>query len=256
MEDTWYIFTDGACSGNPGPGGWAAIIIGGGNYVEFGGGDSKTTNNRMEMAGAIEGIKIAPPDRNIVLWTDSSYLVNGLTKWIHGWKRNGWLKKDKKPVLNEDLWRALDDLMSPRIKLKHVEGHAGNYLNERCDKIAVAFSQGKEILLRAEDLEAASDKDEITAALEAAKNYVPSPGGKKKSKKPAPPPGEAYKNKVYLFIYKNQVHRFPDWPGCQAFSSGKPGFTKSCRSRAEEEQYVKSQGLPPESLDSAVDHKG
>jgi len=255
MEETWNIFTDGACSGNPGPGGWAAIIIGGGNYLEFGGGDGKTTNNRMEMTGAIEGLKIAPRGNKIILWTDSSYLVDGLTKWIHSWKSRGWRKKDGQPVLNEDLWRELDGLMSPRISLKRVEGHAGNYLNERCDRIAVAFSQGKEIHLRAESLQEASDKNRILEALEAAKNRVPASGGKKKKSKPGPPPGEAYKKKVYLFIYQNKVHRFRDWPACQAFSSGKSGYTKSCQSRLEEETYVKGHGLPAESLDSAVDHE-
>ncbi|MFC1474612.1 ribonuclease HI [bacterium] len=254
MDEIWYIFTDGACSGNPGPGGWAAVIIGGGDYLEFGGGDSKTTNNRMEMTAVIEGLKIVAPDKKIVLWTDSSYLVNGLTKWIHGWRSNGWKKKDGEPVLNEDLWRELDDAMSPRIQMKHVKGHAGNYMNERCDKIAVAFSQRKQVDLRAETLDDASDKDEILEGLEAAKNYVPSKSPGSKKKPPAPPPGEAYKNKVYLFIYENKVHRFTDWPSCQVFASGKPGYTKGCRSRAEEEQYVKDQGLPVSALDSAVDH--
>ncbi len=138
------IFTDGACSFNPGPGGWAArLLYGDGRVVELGGFVPETTNNRMELQAAIEGLKAAPSDVNITLVTDSEYLRKGITEWIHGWKRRGWRTAAKKPVLNQDLWRTLDQLNTPTIQWQYTRGHAGDPDNERCDQIAQAFSRGE-----------------------------------------------------------------------------------------------------------------
>ena len=138
------IFTDGACSFNPGPGGWAArLLYGDGRVVELGGFIPETTNNRMELQAAIEGLKAAPSDVNITLVTDSEYLRKGITEWIHGWKRRGWRTAAKKPVLNQDLWRTLDQLNTPTIQWQYTRGHAGDPDNERCDQIAQAFSRGE-----------------------------------------------------------------------------------------------------------------
>ena len=133
------LFTDGACSGNPGPGGWAAILIWGDHRRDLFGGAAETTNNRMELTAAIEGLEALTRGCAVDLHTDSQYLRNGITGWIHGWKRNGWKTADKKPVKNEDLWRRLDEARARHdVKWHWVKGHAGHDLNERADELARA----------------------------------------------------------------------------------------------------------------------
>lgn len=130
-------YTDGACSGNPGPGGWGVLILDGDARVEIYGGETPTTNNRMEMTAAIEALKAT--NGAIRLHTDSQYLKNGITVWIAGWKRNGWRTSDRKPVKNQDLWMALDELARTRkIEWRWVKGHAGHPENERADALARA----------------------------------------------------------------------------------------------------------------------
>ena len=132
------IFTDGACSGNPGPGGWGAILRYNGAVKELKGGEADTTNNRMELLAAIralEALKGGP--HNVDLYTDSSYVKDGISGWIHGWKRNGWKTAAKKPVKNAELWQELDELTrSHRINWHWVKGHAGHPENERADELA------------------------------------------------------------------------------------------------------------------------
>ena len=133
------IYTDGACSGNPGPGGWGAIMIYGENRKELKGGEAETTNNRMEVIAAIKAIETIKDGSTIPieLHTDSSYLRDGITKWINGWKRNGWRTSQKKPVKNDDLWKHLDQLrVGHDISWHWVKGHAGHPLNERADELA------------------------------------------------------------------------------------------------------------------------
>ena len=131
------MFTDGACSGNPGPGGWAAILVWGDHRKDLRGGAPETTNNRMEMTAAIEGLEALSRGCAVDLHTDSQYLRNGVTSWIHGWKRNGWKTADKKPVKNEDLWRRLDSAIERHDITWHwVKGHAGNTMNEAADLLA------------------------------------------------------------------------------------------------------------------------
>jgi len=131
------IYTDGACSGNPGPGGWGALLIFADNEKELSGGDSETTNNRMELTAAIEGLKALNRRCQVDLYTDSTYVKDGITKWIHNWKRNGWRNASKKPVKNADLWQALDDLVQTQDVTWHwVKGHAGEPGNERADQLA------------------------------------------------------------------------------------------------------------------------
>jgi|TARA_B110000305_G_scaffold229481_1_gene280508 ribonuclease HI len=131
------IFTDGACSGNPGPGGWGAILRWRGEEKEIYGGEPDTTNNRMEMMAAIQALEGLKRATNVVLYTDSTYLRDGVTKWIHGWKRNGWKTAAKKPVKNEDLWRRLDDALADHeIDFRWVKGHSGHPENERADELA------------------------------------------------------------------------------------------------------------------------
>ncbi|HYD30953.1 MAG TPA: ribonuclease HI [Azospirillaceae bacterium] len=131
------IFTDGACSGNPGPGGWGAILRYGGSEKELWGGEPVTTNNRMELLAAIQALEALKRPVKARLYSDSQYLRDGITKWIHGWKKNGWKTADRKPVKNDDLWKRLDDLRRVHeVEFHWVRGHAGHPENERADVLA------------------------------------------------------------------------------------------------------------------------
>ncbi len=155
------IFTDGSSRNNPGPGGWGAVIVVPGiktEVIELGGGERETTNNRMELKAALEGLKAidhlhSNVGGGIIVHTDSRYVINGITKWIHAWKKNGWKTKAKKDVLNADLWERLDEaaglieLSGGKIEWKYIGGHVGILGNERCDHIATAFADGRKINL-------------------------------------------------------------------------------------------------------------
>jgi ribonuclease HI len=131
------VYTDGACSGNPGPGGWGAILMSGAHRKEISGGEAESTNNRMELSAAIGALEALKRPSKVALHTDSNYLKDGITKWIFGWKRNGWKTADKKPVKNEDLWKRLDlALKCHTIEWHWVKGHAGHPENERADELA------------------------------------------------------------------------------------------------------------------------
>ena len=137
MAERVTIHTDGACSGNPGPGGWGAILEYGDKKREIKGGEIHTTNNRMELMAAIMALESLKRPCDVDLHTDSQYLRNGIMTWIHGWKRNGWKTSDKKPVKNVDLWQRLDAALGHHhIKWHWVKGHAGHDLNERADELA------------------------------------------------------------------------------------------------------------------------
>ncbi|AFY51070.1 ribonuclease HI [Nostoc sp. PCC 7524] len=141
------IYTDGACTGNPGPGGWGVVVyFNDGSIHEMGDAASHTTNNKMEMQAAIAALKYFHAARQtepITLYTDSEYLINCVTKWVKGWKRKGWKKSDGNPVQNQDLLEILDELNSKQVNWHHVRGHSGNVGNERCDVIARSFATGK-----------------------------------------------------------------------------------------------------------------
>ncbi|MFM7426427.1 MAG: ribonuclease HI [Elainella sp.] len=148
------VYTDGACSGNPGPGGWGTVIyFVDGSVQELGGGDAQTTNNRMEMQAAIRALEYLvaaepAPSQPVLLYTDSEYVKNGITQWLTGWKKKGWKTAAGKPVLNQDLWRLLDQLQAQvtakmTLQWRYVKGHSGDRGNDRCDEIARAFSLGR-----------------------------------------------------------------------------------------------------------------
>lgn len=140
------IATDGACKGNPGPGGWGALLRADGHEKELSGGEKLTTNNRMEMTAAIEALESLKRPCRVTLSTDSRYVMDGLTKWIHGWQRNGWKTADRKPVKNADLWQRLLAAAKPHeIEWKWVKGHNGHPDNERVDRLAsdAALAAGK-----------------------------------------------------------------------------------------------------------------
>ena len=134
------IYTDGACSGNPGPGGWGAILCYKGTEKEISGAEKETTNNRMELTAVIEALKCLKEACEIELWSDSKYVIDGLEKgWAESWRKNGWRKSDRKPALNPDLWDVLLNLTAEhKIRYHWVKGHAENELNNRCDALAVA----------------------------------------------------------------------------------------------------------------------
>ena len=138
------IFTDGACKGNPGPGGWGAVLRSNGKERELSGGESPSTNNRMEMMAAIESLNALTKPCRVKLTTDSVYVRDGITKWIHGWLRNGWRTSDRKPVKNAELWQALLDATDRhRVEWHWVKGHTGHAENERADALACAEAEAR-----------------------------------------------------------------------------------------------------------------
>lgn len=187
------VFTDGSSRGNPGPGGWAAIVVTDDEAIELGGGEPETTNNRMELRGAIEALSLLVSKKipDATLYTDSSYLINGITKWVHGWKKKGWKTLQKEDVRSKDLWETLLALTeNVKIDWKHIAGHAGAPGNERCDAIATGFADGLRLDLyhgdRAsypvEDIElvktASLPTRKKSRSKEKAYSYISSLGGK------------------------------------------------------------------------------
>ena len=219
------IFTDGACSGNPGPGGWGCIIAASdGGVRELGGCAAATTNNRMEMTGVLEGLLSARAlPGPVVVHTDSTYVLGGITSWIKGWKRRGWTTSAGEPVKNEDLWRALDAAVAARgeggVDWRWVRGHDGHDANERCDEIAVAFSHRRPIDLYAGPL-------------------LSYPYGSL-GKSPAAPSGPA----TYLSILDGKLERHATWKECEARVKGRPAKFKKVRSSEEERATLKGWGL-------------
>lgn len=146
MSDVIELFTDGACKGNPGPGGWGAVLRSKDGTRELHGGEPQTTNNRMELMAVIEGLRALADHSRVRITTDSVYVKDGMTSWIRNWKRNGWRTAAKKPVKNADLWRILDDLVASHdVEWKWVKGHSGHPENELADALA---NRGCETYLR------------------------------------------------------------------------------------------------------------
>lgn len=167
------LYTDGACSGNPGPGGWGTRIeFSDGQVHELGDFEAGTTNNRMEMKAAIAALEYLNDWQSqtrqrgpVTLYTDSQYVIKGITQWIRGWKRKGWKNAQGKPVLNQDLWEEMEALNSPQVSWQYVRGHAGNPGNERCDAIARSFSLGRSPSLKSyKSGEKSSNFDDNSAA--------------------------------------------------------------------------------------------
>lgn len=139
MSNGVEIYTDGACSGNPGPGGWGVILRWNGHEKELSGGEFETTNNRMEMMAVIKGLEALKKSSSVALYTDSQYVQKGITEWLEGWKAKGWKTANKKPVKNQDLWQRIDSLIQEHdVEFHWVRGHDGHPENERADQLAVA----------------------------------------------------------------------------------------------------------------------
>lgn len=146
METTVYLFTDGACKGNPGTGGWGVLLRYGTHEKELFGGEAQTTNNRMELTAVLSGLKTLNRPCDVVICTDSQYVKNGMESWIHNWKKNGWKTAGRQPVKNADLWQQLDEQVARhRVRWQWVKGHAGHAENERADALA---NRGVEQALR------------------------------------------------------------------------------------------------------------
>jgi len=235
MKDTIFIYCDGACSGNPGPGGWAAVIIYPENHVrELGGGERPTTNNRMEMLGAIAALTfVADRPEPVKLYTDSALLINGITKWIRGWKRNGWQTAAGQPVVNRDLWERLDALTQARkrrLAWGHVKGHAGHDINERCDVIAVSFSKGTRLALY-EGPAIGCGYSLLEPGPEHLRGAASS-SGKASSHR------SKTKGGYYLSLVGGCLERHVTWPECQGRVSGVSGARFKKVATAEEEREV------------------
>lgn len=138
------IYTDGSSRGNPGPGGWGAIILNNNNVIELGGRENMTTNNRMELMACIESLKTIGLNNSLTLYSDSQYVIKGMTEWIDGWQRKNWKNSQKKDVLNRDLWEMMLEVSNGKnIEWKYVKGHAENPGNNRCDEIATSFADNE-----------------------------------------------------------------------------------------------------------------
>jgi ribonuclease HI len=229
------IFTDGSSRGNPGPGGWGALIVEEGAQArvrELGGGENDTTNNRMEIMAAIGGLKHSPKDSEAIINTDSSYLINGITKWVKGWKRNGWKTKTKDDVLNRDLWEELHELAEGRmIKWNYVGGHVGILGNERCDHIATAFADGMKIDLYDGPL-SGYDLPNILDVSHDEMKAVAKKSSSSKSKAPA----YSYVSSVGGVI---ETHR--TWPECEKRVKGAKGARyKKAVSKEDETNIIAS----------------
>lgn len=231
------IFSDGACSGNPGPGGWGSVVLLPNQIVtELGGGEVNTTNNRMEMMAALKAlIFIKKHHGSVDFYTDSTYLIRGITQWIWGWKRNGWRTAEGNEVSNRDVWEELAAVVSARgvegkIDWKYSRGHIGIPGNERCDEIAVAFSKQDHIHLFQGEL-SAYHVDLLQLPLDTKLPDMKSPGEKK----------AAFS---YLSNIGGVVFRHKDWSSCERRVKGQSGAKfKKTTSAANEQEVLKSWGL-------------
>ncbi|MEZ4103134.1 MAG: ribonuclease HI [Candidatus Paceibacterota bacterium] len=222
------IFTDGGAIGNPGPGGWGAIILDEDSkkVTEIGGKEDKTTNNRMEMTAIIKALENSP-DGLITVFSDSKYVITGITQWVFDWEKNDWKTKNKTDVLNKDLWQRLIEVTKDKeIEYKHVEGHVGIAGNERVDVIANSFARGKEVSLFKGDLENYSvnlldmKKDESSSIK------------KTKSKSSA----KAYS---YISMVDGKIEKHTTWAECEARVKGKKARFKKTFSKEDEENIIK-----------------
>ncbi|MEK6555720.1 MAG: ribonuclease H [Bdellovibrionota bacterium] len=239
--DSVLIFTDGACSGNPGPGGWGAIVaLPDGEVTELGDGHPATTNNRMELAGTIAALRFVNKKKafaksKIDLYTDSTYVIRGITQWIWGWKKKGWQNAEGGEVLNRDLWEALLEMVSARdaagkINWLYSRGHVGTPGNERCDEIAVAFSKNKHVDLYEGPLL------QYRVAIYDVPEDSTLPEMRPKTEKKA-----AYS---YLSLLGGEVWRHQDWGSCERRVKGKSGAKfKKAMAASEEAKILAEWGL-------------
>lgn len=244
-KQTVVIFTDGACTGNPGPGGWGCIVLlADGTVHEMGGGVPETTNNRMEMAAAIRAlIKLEPKEKTaITLYTDSVYLIRGITQWVWGWRSRGWKNAEGNDVSNRDLWeelvRQVTRLKPSTIDWKYVRGHSGFAGNERCDEIAVAYAKRKKEPLYSGPLDGYFVDLTDLPAEEPLPEPKKSTGGSRSSKSDGPV--------SYLSLHNGVVMRHSTWTECERRVKGQSNAKfKKAKSTQEEMDILQGWGLDP-----------
>lgn len=236
IRDEILIWSDGASRGNPGPGGWGAVIVSPEKeVVELGDGDKHTTNNKMELVGAISALNYISKNNSataekILIHTDSSYVINGITKWVHGWRKNNWRTSQKEEVLNRDLWEELFSLTAgKKVEWKYVAGHSGTPGNERCDGIATSYADGNNPSLYKGHLSNYS-----VSLFDLSK--VSSVGKNKTSKSRSK--AKAYS---YLSMIDGAIMKHRSWEECEKRVKGKSGAKfKKALSEEEEEEIIKS----------------
>ena len=242
FKDTIVIFCDGACSGNPGPGGWGSIVATPDGYVkELGGKIAPTTNNRMELTAVIEAlIKVKSLSNMVILCTDSTYVIRGITQWVFGWRKKSWKTAEGKDVANKDLWEELSELVAARgkgnIDWKYVRGHIGIAGNERCDEIAVSYSKGDHVYLYSGPL----------LKYEVAIYDIPENTELPEMKDKSEPKAKAYS---YLSLLGGVPMRHETWPECERRVKGQSGAKfKKAMSPGDETEILKSWGVAPGKL--------
>ena len=250
------VFTDGACSGNPGPGGWGAIVrTPDGNIEELGGGEKHTTNNRMEMLAAVAALERVADrlEQTVELYTDSTYLISGVTEWVAGWKKKGWVRADKGPVLNRDIWERLDALDAARrehgrVEWRYVRGHSGTPGNERCDVIAVSYAQGRPVPLYSGHVGGyLHDLNRRPATIPKVSGGPPTPRGKRTGAGAGAgkvgPSGPA----TYLSLVGGKLERHASWSACERSVKGRSGARyRKVSSPDEEKDVLRSWGIASE----------
>lgn len=252
------IYTDGACTGNPGPGGWACIVsLPDGAVHELGGGVKDTTNNRMEMAAAIRALAMLElkEPTPIVLYTDSSYVIKGITQWIWGWRSRGWKSADGKDVANRELWeellRQVTRLKPSNVEWRYVRGHSGYAGNERCDEIAVSFAKNKPEQLYVGPRDGYFiDLSELPDAepLPEQKKSAGTGGGTSFGNKGAAGSSGSAGPATYLSYHNGVLQRHRTWAECERRVKGQSGAKfKKAKSPGEEKEIIKSWGLDPQS---------
>lgn len=232
------IFTDGACSGNPGPGGWAAIVCVDDRVRELAGREEPTTNNRMELGGVIAGLRaVADLPGPAIVHSDSTYVIEGITKWILGWKRRGWTTAAGEPVKNEDLWRTLEAIVAARgrggVQWRWVKGHSGHDANERCDVIAVGLAKRQTVELYDGPLLSYP----YGSLLPSEPKAVPA--------RPKAGERKAADNRPvsYISLLHGEVKRHSTWADCSARVNGQPAKFKKVRSDEEAAEVLRSWGV-------------
>ncbi len=258
-QKDFLIYSDGACSGNPGPGGWGAILIFQDEVRELSGRENSTTNNRMEMTGAISALDLivqmegSKPggklkNSNIFLFTDSSYIINGIDKWVWGWIKNNWRNKEGAEVLNADLWKLLYKLthieLKARVNYRYVRGHRGHAGNERCDEMAVSESKFRSPIHYIGNIGEYSFEVIPPPPFEAVPQFSSNIGAKK-----APPFG-------YISLVDGVFRRHKDWSSCERLVKGRAGAKfKKAQSAEDEAGIVKSWGYDLKSITILKDSK-
>jgi ribonuclease HI len=243
-SDVIIIYTDGSSRGNPGPGGWGSIVWWNGKVSELGGGEKRTTNNRMELTATIEGLSFVRDlgdEYTIHMRTDSSYVINGITKWVAGWVRNGWINSKKEEVLNRDLWEALAEVVSDlklsgsKISWVYVAGHSGIPGNEQADRVATEFADQENTKLFS------GTYTDYNVDLESLEVVATSP---KQRKSPEAKAREKMKAFSYLSLVNGKLSRHETWADCERQVKGMKGAKyKKAVSADDEKAIMKEWGL-------------